>query len=505
MNCTVHRRHAVAAAAMLSLAPVAAQAASFDWSTGTFVNGVAAPNPLAAADTLNVLFGNFKAFDGASFVFTNDGTVNWATRNSIDLQNGARVVNNKLWNVTTSTALFHNGGAATRFTNNSILRTSAGEGMTIANAAWNSVGRLHFVNNGTLDARSGSITFREGHATFNSGTVFTGAGSNVIASGDYDFNGNITSNNLKLDGGVFTGNAARLGGRGASLSGGTLAGTWAIGRSSILRVGSGTFKAIVGNVVNNGTIIWGNSNPLYLQNLRGNTAKLQNDGTIDIAADMQFVNNGGTPTFVNAGLIRKSGGTGTSTIGNGLGFDNKGSIDVRNGTLALPANFANSGVLAGIGSYSVSGTLTNAAGGKVAPGPLPGTGTLALAGNFMQAAGGTFAVDLESLASHDLFKVGGTAALAGALSINCFASCSLAVGDVVTILDSADSLSGSFDDGVVLSGFASGAFDVVYDTVGKRVQLLVTQAVTAVPEPSTYLMLLAGIGVLGLFARRRVA
>ena len=37
------------------------------------------------------------------------------------------------------------------------------------------------------------------------------------------------------------------------------------------------------------------------------------------------------------------------------------------------------------------------------------------------------------------------------------------------------------------------------------VRLLVTEAVSAVPEPSTWVLLLAGLGAAGFIARRRVA
>ena len=74
---------------------------------------------------------------------------------------------------------------------------------------------------------------------------------------------------------------------------------------------------------------------------------------------------------------------------------------------------------------------------------------------------------------------------------------------MVTILDSVGVLSGTFAS-VSLSGFATGAFNVIYDTVADRVQLQVTQGVTAaVPEPGTYTLWLAGLGGLGWVARRR--
>jgi len=248
-------------------------------------------------------------------------------------------------------------------------------------------------------------------------------------------------------------------------------------------------------VSNQGTVAWNTNDFLYL--LSGGT--FNNAGTFNFAADGAIVYNGGAaPSVSNTGLIVKTAGTGTSTIGNTLNFDNQGTVDVQAGTIALPSNFSNNGTLKGTGTFSVSGTLGNA--GTVAPGASPGT--LALSGSYAQAAAGTLALELESLTSHDLFTISGTAALDGTLALSCYAACSYAVGDVITVLDSVGNLSGSFAS-VTLSGFATGAFSVVYDTAADRVQLLVTEAVTAVPEPETYTLLLAGLAAVGFLAKRR--
>ena len=136
-------------------------------------------------------------------------------------------------------------------------------------------------------------------------------------------------------------------------------------------------------------------------------AALANQGTLTFAGSGGVLYNGGAaPSFVNTGLIVKSS-AGTTTLGDTLAFNNLGTVDVQAGTLALPTNFTNNGTLKGVGSVTVSGTLTNA--GTVAPGASPGT--LSLNGNYAQAAGGRFAVELQSLATHDLFNITGTAAL----------------------------------------------------------------------------------------------
>jgi PEP-CTERM motif len=422
--------------------------------------------------------------------FTNNATIAWNTSNLLYLENGVTLVNNGLFVSSVDTTIQNNGGTQPQLDNSSsgVLRAAAGSSLTIGNVLRN--------NGGQLDAEAGAALRYTGGAVFNAGTRFTGAGSNVVLSGGNAFAGNITSANLTLENGTQTGTAALLSGS-TSWTGGRFEGGWQLASGATITGGTGAFKYISGTGTvfdNRGTLVWEAANLLYID-----SARLDNGGTIDIRNDMQIVNNGGSPVFVNTGLIVRSAGGGNAVIGNGLSFDNLGTIDVQTGTLTLPTNFVNHGVLKGTAAYTVAGTLTNATGGTVAPGASPGT--LGLNGNFLQTDG-SFAVELNSTASHDLFNVSGTAGLGGTLAISCFAACSFAVGDVITILDSVGNLSGSFA-GVTLSGFATGAFDVVYDTAADLVQLRVTQAVTAVPEPASYAMLLAGLAVLGLAGARR--
>jgi hypothetical protein len=111
--------------------------------------------------------------------------------------------------------------------------------------------------------------------------------------------------------------------------------------------------------------------------------------------------------------------------------------------------------------------------------------------------------EIGTLLNSDKLVVTGSAALAGTLALHCFAACDLAVGDTLTILDAANnSLSGTF--GLALFGFASGAFDVIYDHALGDVRLVVTEAVSAVvPLPAAAWFLSGGLIVLGRVRRRR--
>ena len=459
------------------------------WQAGTLAGGWT----LNTGSTLALQGSGGKTFNGTSF--TNKGTVAWqASSGDLALISSASITNTGVWNAQGDAALVYGGGTASTFNNSGTLRKSGGIGNTqIGNST-----AVLFVNSGTIDAQSGSITIG-GSNTFNPGTVFTGAGSVVVNTAS-TFNGAFTSSNLNLAGGVQTGNAAVLSGQ-AQWTAGALAGTWAVAPGATLTLQGAGGKSFNGSTfTNNGTVAWqaSSSNLSVLS-----STSIVNNGTWDAQGDTALVYGGGTASsFTNNGLLRKTGGSGTTSLTNStsLGFVNNGTVDVQVGTIQLPGAFNNAGTLKGSGTFQSAGGITNS--GTLAPGSF-GTGTLALTGgNLTQAASAVFAVDLMSLSAFDLLTVAGSATLNGTLALNCLGACSFAVGDSLTILDATGSLTGSFSS-VTLSGFASGAFNVVYDLPTASVRLSVTQAVTAVPEPGSWAMLLAGLGVMGVLARRR--
>ncbi len=486
---------AAAAAALLLALTGPATAASFTWTTGAFVAGTTAPNPLTAGDVLNIQGAGAKSFTAVSF--SNAGTVNWEATSGSLFFNGGAVINSGLWDAQGDAALVFFGGANS-FTNSGSLRKSSGTGIT---QIGNSVGGFAFVNSGVVDARTGTIAFN-GSQTFNPGTVFTGAGQVAVNTAS-TFNGAFTSSNLSLASGVQTGNAAVLNGQ-AQWAAGTLAGSWAIAPGATLNVQSGAGGRTIGggSVTNNGTMAWlgsaGNGTIAF------SGGSVVNNGIWDARGDAALASTGVPGSSVtNNGVFRKTGGTGTTSLTNssGFGFTNNGTVDVQTGTIQLPNAFNNAGRLTGNGTLQSAGGITN--NGTVAPGSF-GAGTLALTGggSFTQTAGGVFAVDLTSLAAFDLLTVAGGAALNGTLALNCLGACSFAIGDSITILDATGTLTGGFS-AVTLAGFATGAFDVLYDLPSASVRLVVTQAVTAVPEPGSWALMAAGVGVFGFFGARR--
>jgi len=440
---------------------------------------------LAAGQTLTARSGAGKIMSGLAF--TNLGSFVWDTTDTLFMQSSSTFDNQGRFQANENARIDNNGGALPSFINNGVLAVAADKTLTM--------GAVAFVNNATIDVE-GTLALNGNNATFNAGSSFTGNGI-VAVNSNATFNGAFTSSNLVIAGGTATGNAAILSGA-ASYTGGILSGSWSTAAGQTLTARSGAGKIMSGITFTNlGTLAWDTTDALFIQS----GSQLTNKGTIESKTDHAIAFNGGAAgSFVNEGLIVKSGGSGTTSIGNTLGFVNaaSGVIDVQSGTLALPTNFSNGGTLTGTGAFS-SNTLTND--GHVAPGGSSGPGTLAISGNFTQTAAGTLDIELGSLFSADLLTVSGITTLGGTLALHCAGACAFDVGDEVTVLNGAGNLLGEFA-AIAYFGFGSGEFDVIYDRVNNDVVLRALSATSPVPLPASLWMLLGGLGMLARRARR---
>ncbi|MGP8235550.1 MAG: hypothetical protein ACLQVW_09080, partial [Limisphaerales bacterium] len=133
-------------------------------------------------------------------------------------------------------------------------------------------------------------------------------------------------------------------------SGGTLEGSpLTVGSNAVMNLlGSGTLS-LYGPLTNEGTVNWTGNCDLLVQNYNGTYGYsggiVNQAGAIwNIQCDQTIQANGGyggTPYFNNAGLLRKSGGTGTNII-NAL-FNNNGAVDVESGAVMFNGGGGGSG------------------------------------------------------------------------------------------------------------------------------------------------------------------
>ena len=190
----------------------------------------------------------------------------------------------------------------------------------------------------------------------------------------------------------------------------------------------------------------------------------------------------GAGTLVLTGLNTYTGGTevlGGTLVGRSAAAFGTGNVTVLGGRLA--------------GATTVLGDLRNEA-GTVGPGEDGVFGTLAVAGSFTQLAGGTLDFDIGSGGSGDSLSLAGSAVFGGTVDVS-FVDGVTAAG--VYTLISANHYSGRFG-ALLVSGLGDGlTASLVYSAGG------VSLSVTAVPEPETYAMLLAGLGIVGWMSRRR--
>src|SRR5205807_1282090 len=186
------------------------------------------------------------------------------------------------------------------------------------------------------------------------GATGTGAGNVQEAS----FNtlvvaGDASLQNFLMSGGTLTGAANLMVSGTLTWSGGTMTGgghTTVNGTTAL----SGFPTLDTRTLYNYGAAVWTGGGFVAANN--GGIWNNQPGSLFDAQADASFVNFSGAPVqFNNRGLVRKSAGSGTTSLG--VAFTNAGTVHVQTGTLSFDSlsNFAG-GTLTG-GIYILEGTL----------------------------------------------------------------------------------------------------------------------------------------------------
>jgi len=458
----------------------------FIWSSGTI--GSAGSTLLLLANAgLTVSNSNNKAFNGG--VLVNAGAGVWA---------GGQIFcnNNSVFsNAASATfdlqadgnSFYANGGNPLAF-NAGTLRKTAGSGTSTFSIPCNNSGTVQ-VNSGTLaltfanssgefTVATGATLSANGNATLSGTASIDGPGSFTVTGGTMTnngafqiqgtntfsgssatsvFNGStlITNGPLIISGGLVAFNGSGTAAPASlTLSQGTLLGsmtiavqglfTWtggtigSAGSSPVVSANgslnlSGSGKSLTGGtLLNAGAGVW-SAGTVFCYN----TAVFSNasTGTFDLPADgAAFSAIQGNPVFYNAGTLRKTNGSGTTSLA--VTCNNSGTVQATSGTLNFSGIYTqNAGqtllnggafsfghaaqVLSGTmaGSGTITGSVSNSA--ILSPGGSPGL--LSITGSYTQTPGGQLQIELGGTiagTSYDQLTVGGTATLAGTLSLS---------------------------------------------------------------------------------------
>jgi hypothetical protein len=423
-----------------------------------------------------------------------------------------------------STGTFNNSGTYNKQSN---TITNVGGGI-----AFNNTGTVN-VNAGTLrlqgnDTHSGTFAMTAGSTLdFNFGThnlnavTTSGAGTFQISGGTVNLNGGSHTTHFLLSGGTLAGTSTPIGGA-ADWTGGTITGAATTTFNSTLDISGNGSKVISGGrIVNAHDTTWSGNTGANVNDLFFSGGTFNNTGTFtdtNAFAD-QMVSTG---TFNNSGTYNKQSNTITN-VGGGIAFNNTGTVNVNAGVFNVAHAFTNEGTInvgaattfqsscIGAGCFSNSnagvmqgnGTILTQANGElinsgaINPGGSDFIGHLTLDGNLSQMTTGVVNFDLASLSSFDQLTVTHNVMLSGSLDVH-------DLGYVPVLGDSF--VVATFDqrvDGSKFSSVNSQEFGSAVTFTASYHEHDVTLTVTAVPEPEQYLMLLAGLGLVGAIARRR--
>ena len=365
------------------------------------------------AGGLEVLAGRTVSFPGngqtrvlINSSLVNHGTIDMPTGTALMGQGTVAVTNaaDGLWTVGDST-LTTNGGGALTFVNAGTLRKTAGTGtFTLA-------GLFAYSNTGTLDIQSGVLQVTSPSGLVNSGQVALAAGTNFwtdlvtfaagttfSGSGTLSMNGTTTvTTNLTITlptilSTTLTGSGTVHMNRPMTWTSGLIqlaGGLEVLAGRTVSFPGNGQTRVLINSsLVNHGTIDMPTGTALMGQG----TVAVTNaaDGLWTVGDSTLTTNGGGALTFVNAGTLRKTAGTGTFTLAGLFAYSNTGTLDIQSGVLQVtsPSGLVNSGQVAlAAGTNFWTDLVTFAAGSTFS-----GTGTLSMNGTTTVTGDVTIAV-----------------------------------------------------------------------------------------------------------------
>jgi filamentous hemagglutinin len=279
------------------------------------------------------------------------------------------------------------GAQSAVFSNAGTLAKSAGSGVGYIGVNLNSSGAISVASgnlvlagpsnviNGTLSG-AGQLTFGGGSSTLGATSTgiatlainnFSNGGGNTIvnlaANVTYlhtflDTSNGLTTLNVGAHSFTVAGASATVQGANGAAD---VIGSGAFVNKSVLTLSNalfgGTIKVSnVGTVNQSGGVIFGDGG--------GSAPTVTNTstGVYDLTSDVNMSQNGASVTFVNQGLLEKTGLGGFSLIN--MGVTNSGTISAQSGVLDFTSALTNTGTIAGAGTVEVDGggVLTLSAG-----------------------------------------------------------------------------------------------------------------------------------------------
>lgn len=326
---------------------------------------------------------------------------------------------------------------AVLFNNTGTVNVNAGTLRILGGGS--STGSVNVAEGATL-AFGSSTTYTLGAAVTNAGTVtfeadvlaaqgLQLAGQTAVNGGALNLRAPSSFVNLSLNGGSIDTSSTLLVSGSLDWARGFLGGSGSTHSTGTLLIHGSSVKSVAVN----GSLVAAGSTQ---QNGNGELrifGRVENLGTWSERAPGSNVVSG-SGRFDNAGTFNKDSAFLTTMGGDGLVFNNTGTVNVNAGTLRLSstfnnegliniasgaeldgahASFANAGTLAGTGTVRALDTLSNT--GVLAPGGVGQVGQLQLVGNL--ATSGSLQVDLGRSGA-DLLAISGTATLGGTLNFS---------------------------------------------------------------------------------------
>ena len=335
-------------------------------------------------------------FNGGTLWF--DAQFDLSTTRPITLELGGGTINTQSF-ITTISQEITGSGTLTKAGTGTLALI---EDNTYSGGTTISGGTLQLGNGGTSGSIIGNVT-DNGVLAFNRSDSVTFGGVISGTGGVAQIGAGTT---------ILTGNSTYTGG--TTISAGTL------------QIGAGaTTGSIVGNVGNNGILLFNRSDSVAFGGVISGTGSLVKHGA-------------GTLT-----LPGKNTYTGTTTI-------DAGSLIV-DGSIASEQTFVNAGAFLG-GHGTIGGNLSNS--GTVGPGD--SLGTLTVASDYTQNAAGTLRIQVGGLGAnqHDLLAVNGHVTLGGTLQLLRLGGFNLQPGNQIVFLTAQKGVSGAFN--TIQNDFATG-------------------------------------------------